>query len=71
MQDFKMKIFSFKNVSKVLLYSSSSNINISNIHSYQCHTSELSGRKMGELQCTLEFSTELHKFINVDLFQRG
>ncbi|GFS85048.1 protein FAM135A [Nephila pilipes] len=26
---------------------------------------------MGELQCTLEFSTELHKFINVDLFQRG
>ncbi|XP_035217336.1 protein FAM135A-like isoform X2 [Stegodyphus dumicola] len=26
---------------------------------------------MGELQCTLEFSVELHKFINVDLFQRG
>ncbi|KAG8200153.1 hypothetical protein JTE90_018935 [Oedothorax gibbosus] len=26
---------------------------------------------MGELQCTLEFSIELHKFINVDLFQRG
>ncbi|KAG1694152.1 Protein FAM135A [Nymphon striatum] len=26
---------------------------------------------MGELQATFEFSTELHKFYNVDLFQRG
>ena len=26
---------------------------------------------MSELQATLEFSVELHKFYNVDLFQRG
>ena len=26
---------------------------------------------MSELQATLEFSIELHKFYNVDLFQRG
>jgi hypothetical protein len=28
-------------------------------------------RAMSELQATLEFSIELHKFYNVDLFQRG
>ena len=26
---------------------------------------------MSELQASLEFSIELHKFYNVDLFQRG
>ena len=26
---------------------------------------------MSELQATIEFSVELHKFYNVDLFQRG
>ncbi|XP_067126175.1 protein FAM135A [Centruroides vittatus] len=28
-------------------------------------------KKMGDLQCTVEFCIELQKFINVDLFQRG
>lgn len=27
--------------------------------------------EMSELQATVEFSIELHKFYNVDLFQRG
>jgi len=34
-------------------------------------TGDESERVMSEVQGTLEFSVELHKFHNVDLFQRG
>ena len=38
---------------------------------YQWHYLTSISEGMSELQATLEFSVELNKFYNVDLFQRG
>lgn len=41
------------------------------IFSRWCEAPVSLGSTMTEVQATVEFSVELHKFYNVDLFQRG
>ncbi|XP_036360858.1 protein FAM135A isoform X5 [Octopus sinensis] len=51
---------------------SKSRLELANRRKYQISQSEvIEKKKMCELQATLEFSVELGKFYNVDLFQRG
>eukprot|EP00106_Octopus_bimaculoides_P010487 XP_014777929.1 PREDICTED: protein FAM135A-like [Octopus bimaculoides] len=62
-----------RNVKKIK-HSKSLGLNISQISNrefYSATPSQLFHKKMCELQATLEFSVELGKFYNVDLFQRG